>query len=191
MRLPSNVWPSNVWRDLMSRRCPVLRGDAGMRSARRDVLASVAALTTQLRVLPNPWDIAVLCDWLAEQRGRPLLLWPIDFPAFPFGLWYDDGQRDHVFYRAELAGFHRDHVILHELCHMIADHNRHSHRLRLGEKESDISTLISRAAGNPHSTIQEEIAELFATQILFSVRNQHAMLDDVELRAATVFGLRC
>jgi hypothetical protein len=169
----------------------VLRGDEGMKSARQDVLASVAALTAQLRVLPDPWDIAVLCERLAEQRNRPLLLRPVDLPAFPFGLWYDDEQRDHVFYRARLAGFHRDHIILHELCHMIADHNRHSHDLRRGEKESDVSTLILRAAGNPHSTVQEEIAELFATQILFSVRNQHALLDDVELRAATVFGLRC
>jgi hypothetical protein len=182
--------PSDVWRDLISRRCLVLRGDERMRSARRDVLASVDALTAQLRVLPNPWDIAVLCDQLAEQRGRPLLLRPVDLPAFPFGLWYDDGQRDHVFYRARLAGFHRDHVILHELCHMIADHNRHSRSLRQGEKESDVSTLILRAAGNPHSAIQEEIAELFATQILFSVRKQRITLDDVELRAATVFGLR-
>lgn len=182
---------SAVWRNLMSRRCLVLRGDEGMGSARRDVLASVAALTAQLRVLPNPWDIAVLCDWLAEQRKRPLLLRPIDLPAFPFGLWYDDGQRDHVLYRAELAGLHRDHVILHELCHMIADHNRHSHSLRQSEKEPDVSTLISRAVGNPHSAMQEEIAELFATQILFSVRKQHIMFDEVELRAATVFGLRC
>jgi hypothetical protein len=181
---------SDVWRDLISRRCPVLRGDERMKSTRRDVLASVDALTAQLRVLPNPWDIAVLCDQLAEQRGRPLLLRPVDLPAFPFGLWYDDGQRDHVFYRARLAGFHRDHVILHELCHMIADHNRHSRSLRQGEKESDVSTLILRAAGNPHSATQEEIAELFATQILFSVRKQHITLDDMELRAATVFGLR-
>jgi hypothetical protein len=182
---------SDVWRTLMSRRCPALRGDEGMRSARRDVLASVDALTAQLRVLPNPWDIAVLCERLAEQRGRPLLLRPVDLPAFPFGLWYDDGQRDHVFYRTRLAGFHRDHVILHELCHMIADHNRHSDSPGQGDKESDVSTLILRAAGNPHSAVQEEIAELFATQILFSVRNQHVTLDDVELRAATVFGLRC
>src|SRR5437879_5289097 len=151
---------SAVWRDLMSRRCPALRGDEGTRSARRDVLASVAALTAQLRVLPNPWDIAVLCDRLAEQRNRPLLLRPVDLPAFPFGLWYDDGQRDHVLYRARLAGFHRDHVILHELCHMIADHNRHSDSLGQGDQEPDVSTLILRAAGNPHSAIQEEIAEL-------------------------------
>jgi hypothetical protein len=161
-----------------------------MRPARQDVLASVAALTVQLRVLPNPWDIVVLCDRLAEQRNRPLLLRPVDLPAFPFGLWYDDGQRDHVLYRARLAGFHRDHVILHELCHVIADHNRHSDSLGQGEKESDISTLISRAAGNPHSALQEEIAELFATQVLFSVRKQHITLDDVELRAATALGLR-
>jgi hypothetical protein len=183
--------PSDVWRTLMSRRCPVLRGGEGLKSTRQEVLASVAALTAQLSVLPNPWDIALLCDQLAEQRGRPLLLWPIDLPAFPFGLWYDDGQRDHVLYRTELAGIHRDHVILHELCHMIADHNRHSHSLRQGEKESDVSALILQAAGNPHSAVQEEIAELFATQILSSVRNRRAVLDDVELRAATVFGLRC
>jgi hypothetical protein len=183
--------PSDVWRGLVRQCCAVLREGEGIRSARQEVLASVAALTAQLRVLPNPWNIAVLCDQLAEQRGRPLLLWPIDLPAFPFGLWYDDGQRDHVFYRARLAGFHRDHVILHEVCHMIADHNRQSDSLGRGEKESDVLTLILRAAANPHSAVQEEIAELFATQILFSVRNQHAKLGDVELRAATVFGLRC
>lgn len=46
----------------------------------------VSKLMTQLPPLPEPWGIDELCEQLAEQRGRELLVYPVDLPALPFGL---------------------------------------------------------------------------------------------------------
>ncbi|GLZ28874.1 hypothetical protein Lesp02_10640 [Lentzea sp. NBRC 105346] len=136
-------------------------------------------LVAMLPPLPEPWDVAELCRRLADQRKRPLLLHPIDLPALPFGLWYDDGERDHVLYRSGVTGYHRDHVVLHEICHLLARHNT--------TRAFTFEDLVENAARNRFDTRQEELAEMFASRVLKSARRP-APVGEVEQRAREVFG---
>jgi hypothetical protein len=155
--------------------------------------AAVTKLMMQLPPLPEPWGIDELCEQLAEQRGRELVVYPADLPALPFGLWYDDGKRDYVIYRAGTRGYHRDHIILHEICHMLARHNTVERPLE-GDDGSDadvISRLVENAMRNRFNSLQEETAEMFASKVLKLVRRSEATeLSGFERRAVAAFGAR-
>lgn len=103
-------------------------------------------LLVLLPEFPRPWDVDTLCRDLAGARGRPLTLHPVDLPEFPFGMWIDDGVGDRVLYRSSATGYHREHIILHEICHL----------------------LIPREGGptTVHSAAEEELAETFASLAL-------------------------
>jgi hypothetical protein len=147
----------------------------------------------QLPPLPEPWRIDELCMRLAEQRGRELVVYPADLPALPFGLWHDDGKRDYVIYRTGILGYHRDHIILHEICHMLARHNAVERPGDWGEgSDTDVvSRLIENAMHNRFNSAQEEIAEMFASKVLKLVRQSEAAeLSSFERRAVAAFGAR-
>lgn len=155
--------------------------------------AAVTKLMRQLPPVPEPWGIDELCERLAEKRGRELVVYPADLPALPFGLWYDDGKRDYVIYRTGIQGYHRDHIILHEICHMLARHNAVERPLDGGEgSDADVvSLLVENAMRNRFNSSQEEIAEMFASKVLKLVRQSGATeLSGFERRAAAAFGAR-
>jgi hypothetical protein len=79
-------------------------------------------LLRELDVRP-PLDVPELCRRLAQRRGRPIRLvaYPIRVPG-PFGLWFMTDTADVVFYQQETTRPHQDHIILHEIGHIIADH---------------------------------------------------------------------
>lgn len=146
----------------------------------------------QLPPLPSPWSIRELCDRLAAQRQRELLLHPMTLSALPLGLWYFDGKRDHIIFRAEATGYHRDHIILHEICHMLARHNhilRRGFGQRKGGVEGSLAASLGHAVNNPFTDYQERLAEDFATQVLKQVHQiASASVSDFERRAANIFG---
>ncbi|WP_143230711.1 hypothetical protein [Actinosynnema sp. ALI-1.44] len=141
-------------------------------------------LMTGLPPLPRPWRIEDLCAALAERRGRPLLLHELDLAALPFGLWYFDGERDHVISRAGTTGYHRDHIVLHEICHMLAGHNTGP---ATADGDDMAARVIAAAVASPHTNAQEELAEAFATMVLKQARKRPPG-GEFEQRASAVFG---
>lgn len=79
-------------------------------------------LLRELDIRP-PLDVRELCRRLAVLRGRPIRLvpYPIEVPG-PFGLWFMTDSADIVFYQKETTRPHQEHIILHEVGHMISDH---------------------------------------------------------------------
>lgn len=73
--------------------------------------------------VPAPLDVRDLCRRLGEARGRPIELYeyPIEVPG-PFGLWFRLRDRDAIFYQQESVPWHQDHIILHELGHLLRGH---------------------------------------------------------------------
>ncbi|MFI6996262.1 hypothetical protein [Nocardia sp. NPDC050175] len=56
-------------------------------------------------------------------RQRPIRLMPMELPADgPCGLWIALALEDLIFYEADTTRTHRDHIILHEIAHMLCDH---------------------------------------------------------------------
>ncbi|OZM73071.1 hypothetical protein CFN78_12705 [Amycolatopsis antarctica] len=70
-----------------------------------------------------PLRVDVLCGRLGERRGRPIRLVPYPLPVpGPFGLWIATDTTDYVLYQQETSKTHQDHIILHEVGHILADH---------------------------------------------------------------------
>lgn len=73
--------------------------------------------------IPRPLDVDVLLDRLELYRGRPIELHETSLAANgPCGLWIRERDRDIIVYSADTTAQHQDHIILHEVGHMIAEH---------------------------------------------------------------------
>jgi Zn-dependent peptidase ImmA (M78 family) len=68
--------------------------------------------------------MAEVCKRLGERRGKPIHLLPLvmDVPG-PFGLWINVSVADFIVYqKSGTTPLHQEHIIAHELGHLIADH---------------------------------------------------------------------
>ncbi|MDQ1025042.1 hypothetical protein QF035_002624 [Streptomyces umbrinus] len=73
--------------------------------------------------LPEVADVAELCRYLGEIRDRPITLVPLQMPAsHPCGMWVAARDEDLIFYDANTTSAHQEHIILHELGHIICCH---------------------------------------------------------------------
>ncbi len=72
--------------------------------------------------LPEPFDVRVFCDQVAEDRGRPIVLCPLSTDGAPYGAWLSTPSADYIFYEEHTGGWHQDHIILHEVCHILCGH---------------------------------------------------------------------
>lgn len=73
--------------------------------------------------LPTPFDIATLVDFLSRHRGRPIHLIPFALGAGqPSGLSLVLSATDVVVYEAETGKTHQEHIIAHELAHIMCGH---------------------------------------------------------------------
>ncbi|MGJ7905309.1 hypothetical protein ACOQFL_02375 [Actinopolyspora sp. H202] len=100
-----------------------MTGDA--RSWRNDLhlRCGVRTLLQELH-LDTPLDIQLLCDRLAQRRQRPLKLVPYPLPTpGVFGLWVGTGDTDYILYQRETTPAHQEHIILHEIGHIISEHS--------------------------------------------------------------------
>lgn len=81
-------------------------------------------LRHQLRALDiqPPLDVTKLCLALSEKRGRHIELRPYPMPMpGPLGLWVDTPAADLIVYQQHTTRLHQDHIILHEVGHIVAN----------------------------------------------------------------------
>lgn len=70
-----------------------------------------------------PLNVPELVHRLADSRGRPIRLVPYPLPSpGAFGLWLATPDADYVLFQRHTSPEHQEHIILHELGHIIADH---------------------------------------------------------------------
>jgi hypothetical protein len=73
--------------------------------------------------LPDACDIETLCARLGEDRRRPLTLVPAAIESSqPCGMWLSTRDVDVIFFDADTTRAHQEHIILHELGHIICGH---------------------------------------------------------------------
>jgi len=89
----------------------------------RELRKRCRRLLRELDIRP-PLDVTELCRRVGERRGRPITLvsHPIPVPG-PFGLWITAESCDYILYQRETSRSHQDHIILHELGHLLAGHH--------------------------------------------------------------------
>lgn len=74
-------------------------------------------------LIPDPWDIDEFLRRLGEARGRPIVLRPFQAEggSAPCGVYLGTDTEDHVLYPAQANALQREHIILHEISHMLYD----------------------------------------------------------------------
>ncbi|MBW4717288.1 ImmA/IrrE family metallo-endopeptidase [Saccharothrix obliqua] len=72
---------------------------------------------------PDPFDLTELCRRAGRARGRPIELVPASLSALGVsGLWLAADRLDYIWYEQNTSAPHREHVVLHELGHILCDH---------------------------------------------------------------------
>ncbi|MCE3555516.1 hypothetical protein LWC33_29230 [Pseudonocardia sp. RS11V-5] len=82
----------------------------------------VRKILRELDIQP-PLDVFELCDRLGELRGKPIQLFDYPLPApGVFGFWLEGESSDYIIYQRDTTTVHQDHIILHEIGHIISGH---------------------------------------------------------------------
>ena len=150
----SRVAPENSW---ISRH-----------SSERELARRIRRMLRALEVQP-PLSVHQLCEALSTNRGRDIELrsFPLPTPG-PIGLWLDTPTADLIIFQAQTTPRHQDHIILHEIGHILADHpgtsvNAQWETLLPGLNPGAIRRALQRCS---YDSEQEREAELVATIIL-------------------------
>ncbi|WP_434443033.1 hypothetical protein [Lentzea sp. E54] len=136
--------------------------------------------------IPVPFDVRAFTGQIAARRGRPIHLMPMAGLTGVCGLWIATDAADIIFYEQETAPFHQEHIVLHELSHVLCDHYPVTMDLA-AQAESLLPSLdpalVRRVLGRAgYTTDEEREAELLATMIRQRVHTGTTLAD--RLRAA-------
>lgn len=135
--------------------------------------------------LPDPFSVPALIDSISAQRGRTLYLHPLDHPAggpdMPCGMWVATDVADHIFFEQRTSTFHQEHIILHELGHMICGHT-------LGVVDADPDVVRGALGRTSYDTRQEQEAEMVATLLLDRGRQINGELSESDRRLGKALG---
>ncbi|GAA2472627.1 hypothetical protein ACFPFX_25760 [Streptomyces mauvecolor] len=125
--------------------------------------------------LPYPFSMPALLHHLADLRGRSLYLHPLPPNAAisgACGLLLETATDDHIFYEQRTARLHQEHIILHEVGHLLFGHQTVSI-----ENDADRNMLLPDLdprliqrllARTNYGTRQEREAEMLASLIRMS-----------------------
>jgi hypothetical protein len=107
--------------------------------------------------LPEPFDMNAFCEAVGRRRGRALRRIPADLPTgSPSGMWVATADADYVFFERRTTPLHRRHIVLHELGHLICNH----------EAPPEMTDTTSRLLlPDLDPSVEEQQAELVASLI--------------------------
>jgi hypothetical protein len=122
--------------------------------------------------LPRPFDVRDLAQRIAERRDRPVVLAALEMSTLgSCGLWLASGSTDYICYEKHTSKLHQQHIVLHELGHLLCGHGR-SQRvdLRIGAlvpqlSPATLAIMLARQHGG-YADADEAEAELFAYTVL-------------------------
>jgi hypothetical protein len=143
----------------------------------RELRRRCRRLLNSLDIRP-PLDVIDLCERVGRQRGKPIRLVEHSLPVpGPFGAWISTPSAEFILYQKETSGPHQNHIILHELGHILAEHTSDEQDDLLAsdldpsvvrERYPDLDPKAVRRAlrRTSYDTADEQEAELVATIIL-------------------------
>lgn len=152
-----------------------------------------------LRRLATTPSIEIV-EQISMLRNRPcdvVTFNPAEHPDAPCGAWLECRDRDVLVVSETAQGFYRDHVLAHELSHILLGHQADDALAQMLDAAlPDISpNLIKRILGrHTYTDPQERDAETLASRILAGTRGQgrSSWINDPVLRRAaeTMAGVR-
>jgi hypothetical protein len=125
----------------------------------REIMAATASWHAA-GVLPDPWDLRVLCARVGEWRGRPLHLVAAGDYGWPGHLLLIGDHVDMIVHDDRVAGLYERHGVLHELGHLALGHDG----VRLAVGAPDVRDVLAAVAARArYDDVEEREAETFAT----------------------------
>jgi hypothetical protein len=125
------------------------------------------------------YSILSLVDSVAAYRRRPIILCPFDLPdPAHFGCWIASPSRDFIFFVWKTARVHQDHIICHELAHMLLGHTT----LVVGD-DLDVLHFREHGLARKASVLRRSPHERAAEQLALTI--QQELIDRVGLEALT------
>jgi hypothetical protein len=120
--------------------------------------------------IPQPFDLGRFLTRLAIRRNRRIYLHSFTSgPGVPCGLWLGTIDADHVFHEEGTTPWHKTHITLHEVAHMLLGHGGGGSRRGLGSLLApDIDPALTRLilGRGTYTTAEERDAETVASLIL-------------------------
>ncbi|GHE54037.1 ParH-like protein [Streptomyces sp. P9-2] len=114
--------------------------------------------------LPDPFDVVELIARVSKKRGKPIHLH--SFPGMPgdelpCGAWIATDKADHIIVEDATSPLHRDHIVLHEVSHMLLGHTP---RQTLGRafRHLDAELVTGVLGRTSYETAEERSAETLA-----------------------------
>lgn len=136
-------------------------------------------------VVPRPWNLETFVARVAERVGKPILVVPqqdLTTGGFPCGLVVERADDIVIAYDAASSGYHTDHIVMHEIAHVLLDHagfvSPGAQRRTLAAlfPELDIDNVLRVLARSDYDDIDENQAELFASMIMSDVERPRSVL---------------
>lgn len=167
-----------------------------MRTSRSTELQQRCRNLAKTLDIPEPFDLHEFLARLQRQRQREISLMPMTAGLnAPSGMWISTATTDYVFYDAGALPARREHIIFHELSHILFGHSG-----GLAVNDGDLATfllpdlptdLITRLLGRAaYDTKEEQEAEALATVLLqraaARTRRHHAAPSGIEPGVAAV-----
>lgn len=143
--------------------------------------------------IPVPFDLDQLIVEVAKSRPRPLSLVPMSLRGQPYGLWLTDGERDSIWFERDTTPTHQRHIILHELCHLLCEHQpRDSITLDGPFPDLDTERLRVVLERSGYTREEEREAEMMASLIAehASVNRNDEPADAPSRRLLQMLGVR-
>ena len=133
--------------------------------------------------LPHRYDVSDLVHRLCELRNRQITIIQMNMkPSHPCGMWVVARNEDVICYDGNTTKAHQEHIILHELGHIICCHrgtgilDNTSARLLFPDLNPDIvREMLMRATYND---VQEQEAEILAYLLSERIGSQPATVQD-------------
>ncbi|MFI6696267.1 hypothetical protein ACIBLA_31850 [Streptomyces sp. NPDC050433] len=124
--------------------------------------------------LPDSFDVPTLCAELSARRGRPIKQLPVPDLSDVCGLWIATDTADLIAYEQNTTVPHQNHIVLHEIGHMLCDHYpvtlspAEQARLLLPSLDPNMIRRVLGRAG--YSSVEEQEAEFLASLLGQHVR---------------------
>ena len=145
--------------------------------------------------VPEPFDLDVFCRNVADRRGRRVALHelPVGLSGV-CGLYVSLSAVDHVFFAAGTSPRHRQHIVVHELMHLLCDHgglrglsSEVLARLLPGLDPALVRAALARGG---YSDPEEREAETVASLVMEHAGHAPAGMggDPAAVRIETAFG---
>lgn len=120
------------------------------------------------RLAPDrPLQLDQFIAAVVAARPRPLSFMAVALQGQPYGLWLTDGKVECIWYERNTTPAHQRHIILHELCHLLCNHQPiDATTIDVPLPHVDRERLQAIMLRSGYSAEQEREAELLASMII-------------------------